>query len=90
MVYSVWQRRDPAQVQVYRGVVDAATGIVRQQGVRGLYNGISITLLEIIPYAAMQFGLYDAFTAAHRKHRRQKVLWLCTYQQGTLLPCPAG
>lgn len=47
---------------------------MRQQGVRGLYNGITITLLEIMPYAAMQFGLYDAFTAAHRKRMRQQVL----------------
>ena len=65
--------------QVYRGLIDAAQGIVRQQGVRGLYNGLSITLLEIMPYAALQFGLYDAFVAAHRRRalRQARLGWLC-------------
>ena len=61
------------RAQVYRGLVDAARGIVRQQGVRGLYSGLSVTLLEIVPYAALQFGLYDAFVSAHRQHRLRQV-----------------
>jgi solute carrier family 25 thiamine pyrophosphate transporter 19 len=55
--------------QVYRGMVDAARGVYRQQGIRGLYSGLGITLLEIMPYAALQFGLYDLFTAAAEKAR---------------------
>lgn len=43
---------------------DAARGIYRDQGVRGLYRGLGVTLVEIVPYAALQFGLYDAFSAA--------------------------
>lgn len=45
---------------VYRGMVDAATSIVRQRGMRGLFSGLGITLAEIIPYAGIQFGAYDA------------------------------
>ena len=53
-----------ASEQVYKGMGEAAAGIVQKQGVRGLYSGLGVTLLEIMPYAAMQFGLYDLFTAA--------------------------
>lgn len=38
--------------------------MVSKQGVLGLYSGLSVTLLEIVPYAALQFGLYDLFTSA--------------------------
>ncbi|GIL83842.1 hypothetical protein Vretimale_10862 [Volvox reticuliferus] len=42
---------------------DAARGIVSQRGPMGLYSGLSVTLMEIMPYAALQFGLYDALNA---------------------------
>lgn len=52
--------------------MDAAKGVVKQQGIRGLYSGLSVTLVEIVPYAALQFGLYDLFTAAaDRAHFRK-------------------
>jgi len=35
--------------------------IVRTRGFRGLYAGLSPTLVEIIPYAGLQFGTYDTF-----------------------------
>jgi hypothetical protein len=57
--------------QVYRGVGDAARGIVREQGIQGLYRGLGVTLVEIIPYAALQFGLYDTFKTAYQKARRR-------------------
>lgn len=47
------------QPKVYLGMADAATRIYADHGVRGLYRGIGVTLLEIMPYAALQFGLYD-------------------------------
>lgn len=57
-------------VQVYHNIGEAVQGIVRQKGVRGMYSGLSVTLMEIIPYAALQFGFYDAFTAAYANTRR--------------------
>lgn len=35
--------------------------IVRTRGLPGLYAGLSPTLVEIIPYAGLQFGTYDTF-----------------------------
>lgn len=61
-------------MQVYTGMISAARGIVAQHGSRGLYNGLGITMLEIVPYAALQFGLYDSFNAAYNVAR----VWDCT------------
>lgn len=68
-------------------MLEAGRGVVQQYGFKGLYRGLNITLLEIIPYAALQFGLYDTFTAAWSKARRRQLtakvashlLMGCTY-----------
>lgn len=63
----------PRYVQVYHSMMEAGRGVVRQHGFEGMYRGLNITLLEIIPYAALQFGLYDTFTAAWSKARRSRI-----------------
>lgn len=60
-------------------MLDAARGIVSAKGVQGLYSGLGVTVIEIMPYAALQFGLYDALKAAWNEtkvrdfHKRQTV-----------------
>lgn len=54
-------------------MLDAARGVLSRQGVRGLYSGLSVTLIEIMPYAALQFGLYDLFTAAAARAHSHEV-----------------
>lgn len=44
---------------LYRGMIDAGKAIVKQNGPKGLFTGVGITLLEIVPYAGIQFGVYD-------------------------------
>ena len=39
----------------------AFVDIIKSRGVRGLYNGLTPTLVEIVPYAGLQFGTYDMF-----------------------------
>lgn len=56
-----------------RPTLCVARGIVRQHGVRGLYRGLGVTVLEIMPYAALQFGLYDVFNKAANKARVRSV-----------------
>ena len=36
-------------------------GTLQARGIRGLYAGLTPTLIEIIPYAGIQFGSYDMF-----------------------------
>ncbi|GLC38991.1 hypothetical protein PLESTB_001774000 [Pleodorina starrii] len=60
--------------RVYRNMWDAARGIVSQRGPAGLYSGLGVTLVEIMPYAALQFGLYDTLNALvdDARHRYQR------------------
>jgi solute carrier family 25 (mitochondrial thiamine pyrophosphate transporter), member 19 len=58
--------------KVYAGMLDATRGIIQENGVRGLYRGMGITVLEIMPYAALQFGLYDVFNSFADEMRRGK------------------
>lgn len=46
--------------KVYNSMAAAARAITRERGLAGLYSGVGITLVEIMPYAALQFGLFDA------------------------------
>lgn len=47
--------------KVYSNMRAAFIDIVRTRGFRGLYAGLSPTLVEIVPYAGLQFGTYDTF-----------------------------
>ncbi|XP_015899936.1 mitochondrial thiamine diphosphate carrier 2 [Ziziphus jujuba] len=47
--------------KVYPTMRSAFVDIVRTRGIRGLYAGLSPTLVEIVPYAGLQFGTYDTF-----------------------------
>jgi len=53
--------------KVYFGMTSAAKSIYRQGGIKGLYRGVGVTVFEIMPYAALQFGLYDIFVKAWKK-----------------------
>lgn len=44
-------------------MVDATRKIVTARGVRGLYQGLGVTLVEILPYSAITFGVYDYLNA---------------------------
>ncbi|CAH9117809.1 unnamed protein product [Cuscuta epithymum] len=47
--------------KVYPSLRSAFVDILETRGIRGLYSGLSPTLVEIIPYAGLQFGTYDTF-----------------------------
>ncbi|GLU08367.1 hypothetical protein SLE2022_252850 [Rubroshorea leprosula] len=47
--------------KVYPNMRAAFLDIIRARGFRGLYAGLSPTLVEIVPYAGLQFGTYDTF-----------------------------
>ncbi|OIT25067.1 PREDICTED: mitochondrial thiamine pyrophosphate carrier-like [Nicotiana attenuata] len=47
--------------KVYPNMRAAFVDIFRTRGIRGLYSGLTPTLVEIIPYAGLQFGTYDTF-----------------------------
>lgn len=47
--------------KVYPNMRSALLDILRNRGFRGLYAGLTPTLIEIVPYAGLQFGTYDTF-----------------------------
>ncbi|XP_047320054.1 mitochondrial thiamine diphosphate carrier 2-like [Impatiens glandulifera] len=47
--------------KVYPNMRSALIGILNTSGVRGLYAGLTPTLVEIVPYAGLHFGTYDTF-----------------------------
>ena len=44
--------------RVYDSLPAAAAGILKSRGPAGLYAGVGVTLLEIVPASAIQFGVY--------------------------------
>ncbi|VVB15370.1 unnamed protein product [Arabis nemorensis] len=47
--------------KVYPTMRSAFVDIIKSRGIKGLYNGLTPTLVEIVPYAGLQFGTYDMF-----------------------------
>ncbi|KAG6432113.1 hypothetical protein SASPL_103687 [Salvia splendens] len=47
--------------KVYPNMRSAVSDILQRRGFRGLYAGLTPTLIEIVPYAGLQFGTYDTF-----------------------------
>ncbi|XP_038875972.1 mitochondrial thiamine diphosphate carrier 2-like isoform X2 [Benincasa hispida] len=47
--------------KIYPTMRSAFIDIIQTRGFRGLYAGLSPTLVEIVPYAGLQFGTYDTF-----------------------------
>lgn len=47
--------------QVYPNMRSAFVDIFQTRGIRGVYAGLTPTLVEIVPYAGLQFGTYDTF-----------------------------
>ncbi|XP_054821970.1 mitochondrial thiamine diphosphate carrier 2-like isoform X2 [Prosopis cineraria] len=60
--------------KVYPNMRAALIDILRTRGIRGLYAGLSPTLVEIIPYAGLQFGTYDTF-------KRWAMAWNLRYSE---------
>jgi hypothetical protein len=65
---------------------DAAVGITKGKGVQGLYSGLGVTMIEIMPYAALQFGLYDALQIAWKKAQVLLVVYVCQWKKAQVPP----
>ncbi|KAG8369980.1 hypothetical protein BUALT_Bualt14G0070000 [Buddleja alternifolia] len=58
--------------KVYLNMRSALVDIFQTRGIQGLYAGLTPTLIEIVPYAGLQFGTYDTFkrwTMAWNRYR---------------------
>ncbi|KAL8201377.1 hypothetical protein R6Q57_012716 [Mikania cordata] len=64
--------------KIYPNMRSAFVDIMTTRGLRGLYAGLSPTLVEIIPYAGLQFGTYDTF-------KRWTMAWNARWSMGSTL-----
>lgn len=62
--------RDENGKPLYNGMVDGFTKIVKNDGLLGLYRGLGINLVKVVPFAALQFTLKDEVTKAFLRYKR--------------------
>jgi Mitochondrial carrier protein len=43
----------------YKGIVDCAIRVAREEGVRALYRGLTPRLVSVVPMIGIQFGVYE-------------------------------
>jgi solute carrier family 25 thiamine pyrophosphate transporter 19 len=60
--------------KIYPNMRSALVDIINTRGFRGLYAGLSPTLVEIVPYAGLQFGTYDTFKRWSIQWNQHRVL----------------
>lgn len=53
---------EPKTQKVYQGFINAILTIVRTEGIRTLFKGLTPTLGQIAPHAGVQFAVYKLFT----------------------------
>jgi solute carrier family 25 phosphate transporter 23/24/25/41 len=44
---------------LYNGMMDAFKTVIEKDGVAGLYRGVGINLIKVVPYAALQFTIVE-------------------------------
>jgi solute carrier family 25 (mitochondrial adenine nucleotide translocator), member 4/5/6/31 len=56
--------------QQFSGLIDCLTKTVKASGISGLYNGIGVSIIGIIPYRGAYFGLFDTLSGynPYQKH----------------------
>lgn len=67
IVYSCMGSKRNTGFEVYAGLVEATQSIARSNGLAGFYKGLNVTLIEIIPYAAIHFASYELYKTALQK-----------------------
>ena len=46
--------------KAYKGIVDCAVRIAREEGVKTFYRGLAPRLISVVPMIGIQFGVYEA------------------------------
>ena len=51
--------KDEQGKPLYNGMIDAFKTVVKQDGVGGLYRGVGLNLIKVVPFAALQFTIKE-------------------------------
>ncbi|OHT10171.1 hydrogenosomal membrane protein 31 precursor [Tritrichomonas foetus] len=63
--------RDENGKPLYNGMIDGFTKIVKEDGILGLYRGVGLNLVKVVPFAALQFTLVDETTKAFLRLKKK-------------------
>lgn len=66
----------------YRGIADTARDIYRTKGVRGLYNGMSASLIGITPYVGVNLAMFDVLKLYYQLPHDSPHFDLCNFGLG--------
>jgi len=59
----------------FSGLVDCLVKTVKSSGVGGLYNGIGVSIVGIIPYRGVYFGLFDTLSGYNPYQKDENALF---------------
>jgi len=60
--------------QQFNGLVDCIVKTVRGSGLSGLYNGIGVSIMGIIPYRGTYFGLFDTLSGYNPYQKNENAI----------------
>ena len=63
-------------IGTFTGAFKAGRDIFKDAGIVGLFQGHSVTLFRIFPYAAIKFVAYEQYRAVKRKKKRGLLFWV--------------
>ena len=64
--------RDANGKPIYNGMIDAFSKIIKEEGPTGLYRGVGLNLVKVVPFAALQFTLVDEVRKTLYRIKEQK------------------
>ena len=57
----------------YKGIVDCAVRITREEGIKTFYRGLAPRLISVVPMIGIQFGVYEAMKKVMLNSNKPKV-----------------
>jgi len=63
----VTQVSGPSTADAYKGIVDCAIRVYREEGMRTFYRGLAPRLISVVPMIGIQFGVYEFMKKAMRE-----------------------
>jgi len=66
---------DVGATKQFNGLVDCLTKTVKAGGPGALYNGLGVSIVGIIPYRGVYFGLFDTFTGYNPYQKSENAIF---------------
>jgi hypothetical protein len=71
----------------YRGIVHAATTIIKEEGLRALYKGWLPSVIGVVPYVGLNFAVYETLKARACSARVKSRACALSTRQAVPLAC---